>query len=151
MTTRSRQLATALACITTLFLTHAPAESAAPAPDLAGKAWKARSESAAKKLASPGLDKCDKGVERAFQQPNEVTAGTKRSYELQIEIDKEEMVASYTYDGQRLTSFALLALPPGWLVVQKTDSRALNILVTGANCSFDLCPRDPLTTGPCTD
>jgi hypothetical protein len=141
----------AMVCVVTIFLTQLPAQSVDTVPDPVGKVWKARAEAAAKRLASPGLDKCDKGVELSFKQYNEVTSGTKRSYELQIEIDRQEMVASYTYEGQRLTSFVLLALPPGWLAVQKADSKTLNILVEGANCSFDLCTHDPFTAGACPE
>lgn len=143
-----KQSAVTMACLVTILLSQSPAQAGDPAPDLAGKAWKARAEVAAKRLAAPGLDKCDRGLELAFQQPNEVTSGAQRSFELPIEIDKQTLVASYTYEGQRLTSFALLALPPGWLAVQKSGSTTLNILVTGSNCSFDLCTHDPFAAGP---
>jgi hypothetical protein len=149
--TLPRQIAIAITCVVTVLLAQSPAQSADSAPESVGKAWKARAEAATKKLASPGLDKCDKAVELSFQQPNEVTSGTKRSFELMIEIDKQAMVASYSYEGQRLTAFVLLALPPGWLAIQKTDSKNLNILVVSANCSFDLCTRDPFTPGPCQE
>src|SRR6266567_4550656 len=129
-----KQIAVAVVCVVTIFLAQSPAQTVDSAPDIAGKAWKARAEAATKKLAASGLDKCDKGLELAFQQPNEVTSGIHRNFELMIEIDKEAMVASYSYEGQRLTSFVLLALPPGWLAVQKTDSKTLNILVSDSNC-----------------
>jgi hypothetical protein len=149
MLRKYKQIAIAMVCGVTIFLAQSPAHSAGTASDVVGKGWKSRAEAATKRLAAPGLDKCDNGVELAFQKPNEVTSGKQRSFELIIDIDKQEMVASYTYEGQRLTSFVLLALPPGWLVVQKTDSKSLNILVTVSNCSFDLCTNDPFTAGPC--
>lgn len=151
MLTVFKQIATAMVCVVTLFLAQSPAQTPDSAPDSVGKAWKSRAEAATKKLATPGLDKCDKGLELAFQHPNEVTSGKERSFELMIEIDRQAMVASYSYEGKRLTSFALLALPPGWLAVQKTDSKTLNILVTRSNCSFDLCTNAPFTTGPCAE
>jgi hypothetical protein len=149
MLRKYKQIAIAMVCGVTIFLAQSPAHSADTAPDAVGKAWKARAEAATKKLAAPGLDKCDKGVELAFHKPNEVTSGKQRSFELPVEIDKQTMVASYSYEGQRLTSFILLELPPGWLAVQKTDSKSLNILVTDSNCSFYLCTNDPFAAGPC--
>ena len=146
-----KHIVSAMVCVVTLFLAQSPAQTPDPAPDSVGKAWKTRTESAMKKLAAPGLDKCDKGLELAFQYPNEVTTGTQRSFELLIDIDGQAMVASYSYEGKRMSTFALLALPPGWLAVQKADSKTLNILVTGSNCSFDLCTNDPFTTGPCAE
>lgn len=145
MVTVFKQIAFALACVVTLFLSQSPAQSADPV----GDAWKSRSEAATKKLAKPGLDKCDKAVELAFQKPNEVNTGKLRSFELLIEIDNESMVASYSYAGQRLTSFVLILLPPDWIAVQKAESKTLNILVEGSNCTFDLCTNDPFTPGPC--
>jgi len=146
----SKQIAIAMFCILTLFLTQASAQSTVAAPDPVEKGWQARAETAIKRLANPGLDKCDSGLEAAFRQPNPVTSATQRSFELMIEIDKQSMVASYTYEGQRLISFALLELPPGWFAVQKTDSKNMNILVAGSNCSFDLCTNDPFAAaGAC--
>jgi len=146
-----KQIAAAMVCLVTVFLAQSPAQALDPAADIVGKAWKTRAEAATKRLATAGLDKCDKGLELAFQQPNEVASGKQRSYELPIEIDNQSMVASYTYAGQQLTSFALLALPPGWLAVQNTGSKTLNILVAGSGCSFDLCTNDPFTAGPCAE
>ena len=144
-----KQIATAMVCVATLFSAQAPAQTSGPAPDLVGKAWKTRAERAAKNLAGPGLDTCDKGLERAFQKPNEVTSGAQRSFELMIEIDNQAMVAAYTYAGQYLSAFALLALPTGWLAVQKSGSKNISIVVEGSNCSFALCPEDPFMTGAC--
>ena len=146
-----KQTVLAMVCVGTFFLSQASAQSAEPTPDLVGKAWKNRAETAARKLAVPGLDKCDKGVELAFQQFREVSLNKKRNFELMIEIDKEAMAAAYSYEGQRLDSFVLLALPPGWLAVQKTNSKTLNLLVAESNCSFDLCMNDPFTAGPCAE
>jgi len=151
MVTVSKQIAIVMVCVVTFLLAQSPAQSADPAPDPVAKAWKARADAAAKKLAAPGLDKCDKAVELAFQENNVVIEGTKRNFELLIEIDKQAMVAAYSYEGQQLTSFVLLALPSGWLAVQNKDSKTLNILVAAASCSFDLCTHDPFTVGPCTE
>lgn len=144
-----KHAAIAMLCLGTVFLSQSSAQSVNTAPDLVGRAWKTRAETASRKLALPGLDKCDKGVELAFKQPREVTSGKKSNFELTIEIDKQEMTVSYSYEGQRLDAFLLLALPPGWLAVQKTDSKTLSILVADSNCSFDLCTDDPFTAGPC--
>ena len=145
MATVFRQIAAAIACVVTLFLSQSPAQTS----DSVGNAWRSRAEAATKKLAKPGLDKCDKAVELAFQNPNEVNTGRLRSFELLIEVDDQSMVASYSYAGQRLTSFVLILLPPDWLAVQKAESKTLNILVEDSNCTFDLCTNDPFTTGPC--
>ena len=145
------QIAIAMACVVTIFLAQSPAQTTDSAPDSVGNAWRSRAEAATKKLATPGLDKCDKAVELAFQHPNEVTSGKKRSFELLIEIDRQAMVASYSYVGQQLTSFVLIVLPPEWLAVQKIESKTLNILVEGSNCTFDLCTNDPFITGPCAE
>lgn len=146
-----KRTALAMVCVGTVFLSQSPAQPVTTTPDPVGMAWKTRAETATRKLALPGLDKCDKGVELAFQQLREVTLGKKRNFELLIEVDKQEMVASYSYEGQRLNSFVLLALPPGWIAVQKTDSRILSIIVSDSNCSFDLCITDPVTIGPCAE
>jgi len=146
-----KQTVIAMVCVGTIFLSQSSAQPVNTTPDPVGSAWKTRAETATKKLALPGLDKCDRGVELAFQQFREVTLSKKRNFELMIEIDKEAMVASYSYEGPRLDSFVLLALPPGWLAVQKTAGKTLNILVADSNCSFDLCMNDPFTTGPCAE
>lgn len=146
-----RHIAMALVCVSTVCLSQSSAQAVDTAPDPVGKAWKTRAETAAKKLASPGLDKCDKGVELAFRQFREVASGKKRNFELAIEIDKQEMSASYSYEGERLDSFVLLELPSGWLAVQKTGSKTLNMLVPESNCSFDLCTNDPFAAGPCAE
>ncbi len=146
-----KQIVTATVCVVTLFLSQSQARTPGSTPDLVENAWKSRAEVATKRLATPGLDKCDKAVEVAFQHPNEVTSGKLRSFELLIEIDRQAMVASYSYVGQRLASFVLIALPPEWLAVQKTESKTLNILVEGSNCTFDLCTNDPFITGSCAE
>jgi len=144
-----KQTSIAMICMGIFILSESSVQAIDTAPDPVGLAWKTRAETATKKLALPGLDKCDKGVELAFQQLREVTLGKKRNFELMVGIDRQEMVAAYSYEGQRLDSFVLLALPPGWLAVQKTDSKRLNILVADANCSFEFCMNDPFTAGPC--
>lgn len=144
-----KQIAVALVCGVTIFPVLSFAQPAAPAPDPVSTAWKARAAAATKRLATARLDKCDQALELAFQHPNEVNSDTQRNFELLVEIDDQAMVASYSYTGQRLTSFILMALPPGWLAVQNTDSTTLNLLVTASGCSFDLCTNDPFTIGPC--
>ena len=151
MGTVIKQIAAAMVCVVTVFLSQSPAQPLDSTPDSVGKAWRSRAEAATKKLASPGLDKCDKGVEVAFQGSIETTSGKQRSFDLQIEIDGQTMVGYYSYAGQRLTAFVLVELPPGWLAVQKTDSKTLNILVEASNCTFDICTDDPFTTGPCAE
>jgi hypothetical protein len=146
-----KQTAMAMVCVGTIFLSQTSAQAVDTAPDPVRTAWKTRAETATKKLALPGLDKCDRGVELAFQHRREVALGEKRNFVLNIEIDKQELVASYTYEGQRLVSFVLSDLPFGWLVVQKTDSKTLNVLVADSNCSFDLCTNAPFTAGPCAE
>lgn len=146
-----KHIAIAVVCLVTVFLSQSSAQPPGPAADAIGTAWKARASAATKRLGTAGLDKCDKGLELAFQQFNEVTSGRQRSFELLIEIDNQAMVASYTYEDPRMTSFALLAVPPGWLVVQKPDNRALNILIAAANCSFELCTIDPFASGACAE
>jgi hypothetical protein len=151
MQTVFKQIAAAMVCVVTLYPVQSPAQPPDSAPDLVGTTWKSRAGAATKKLANPGLDRCDKGVELAFQNPNEATSGKQRSFELQIDIDGQAMVASYSYAGQRLNAFVLHALPSGWLAVQKTDSKTLSILVEGSKCSFDLCTNDPFAAGPCAE
>lgn len=145
------RIAIAIASIVTIFLTQVPAQAADLAPDSVAAAWKSRAEAATKKLAAPGLDKCDMGLERAFQESVEATSGKQRSFGLHVTIDGQTMVAFYTYVGQRLNAFMLVELPPEWLAVQKTGSKSLNILVPNSNCIFDLCTSDPFTTGPCAE
>jgi hypothetical protein len=149
MLTVLKKIATAIVCVVTLFLSQSLAQTPNSGPDPVGNAWRSRAEVATKKLAAPGLDKCDKAVELAFQHPNEVTSGKLRSFELLIEIDSESMVASYSYAGQKLTSFVLIVLPPDWLAVQKAESKTLNIVVEDSKCTFGLCTNDPFITGPC--
>jgi hypothetical protein len=140
-----------IASIVTVFLAQASAQGPDSVPDTVAAAWRSRAEAATKKLAAPRLDKCDIGLERAFQESVEATSGKQRSFGLHVTIDGQTMVASYTYVGQRLSVFMLVELPPEWLAVQKTESRALNILVQNSNCTFDLCTNDPLTTGLCAE
>ena len=144
-------IAIAIATVVTVFLAQASAQAPDSVPDTVGVAWRSRAEAATKKLAAPGLDKCDMGLERAFQESAEVISGKQRSFGLHVTIDGQTMVASYTYIGQRLNAFMLVELPSEWLAVQKTESKALNILVQNANCTFDLCTNDPFTTGLCAE
>jgi hypothetical protein len=139
------QIAITIATVVTIFL----AQASAQAPDTVAAAWKSRAGAAAKKLAAPGLDKCDTGLERAFQESVETTSGKQRSFGLHVTIDGQTMVASYNYVGQRLNAFMLVELPPEWLAVQKAESKTLNILVQNSGCTFDLCTNDPFATGPC--
>lgn len=151
MVTVLKQIAAAIVCVVTLCVSQSPAQTPDSASDPIGNAWKSRAEAATKKLAAPGLDKCDKAVELAFQSPNVVTSGKQRNFELLIDIDNQAMVASYSYTGQQLTSFVLIVLPPEWLAVQKAESKTLNILVADSNCTFDLCTNDPFMSGACAE
>ena len=144
-------IAIAIATVVTIFLAQASAQAADSVPDTVAAAWRARAGAATKKLAAPGLDKCDMGLERAFQESVETTSGKQRSFGLHVTIDGQTMVASYTYVGQRLDAFTLAELPPEWFAVQKAESKALNILVQNSNCTFDLCTNDPFTTGLCAE
>lgn len=146
-----KQIAIAMVSVATIFLAQSPAQAAGSAPDIVGNAWRSRAEAATKKLATPGLDKCDKGIESAFQHPKESTSGNLRSFELNIDIDGQTMVASYSYVGQRLSAFVLVELPSEWQAVQKTESKTLSILVESSNCAFDFCTNDPFITGPCAE
>jgi len=145
------RIAIAIASIVTVFLAQASAQAADSAPDAVAVAWKSRAGAATKKLAAAKLDKCDMGLERAFQESVETASGKQRSFGLHVTIDGQTMAASYTYVGQRLNAFMLVELPPEWLAVQKAESKALNILVQNSNCTFELCTNDPFTTGPCAE
>jgi hypothetical protein len=136
-------------CSVVVFQSQSSARAAGSAPDSVGKAWSDRAAAATKKLAAPGLDKCDKGVEEAFQYPEETTSGNLRSFNLMIDIDGQEMVVSYSYVGQLLKAFILDELPPGWLAEQKTDSKTLKIIVESSKCTFELCTNDPFVSGQC--
>lgn len=147
-----KQIALAVAGVAAVFLAQSPPVLASDsAPDVVRKAWSARAATAAKKLAAPGLDKCDKGVEGAFRYPDETTSGKLRSFKLTVDIDGEEMVASYSYAGQRLDAFILDELPPGWLAELKTESKTLRIIVERSNCTFALCTNDPFISGACAE
>jgi hypothetical protein len=141
----------AMISLVTVFLTQSPAQAADTTPDIVGNAWRARAAAATKKLATPGLDKCDKAIELAFMHPTESTSGNLRGFELNIDIDGQTMVASYSYIGERLNAFVLIELPPDWQAVQKTESKTVNFLIESSNCTFDLCTKDPFTTGPCAE
>lgn len=123
--------------------------STAKADDLKD-AWNARAESAEIKLKGPGLDACDKAYEHAFASSTERMAGTQRSFNLTFDIGTERMRAAYVYDGNRLSGFLIVALPPRWLTVQKMDGKTLSVLVQEAQCAFDLCTDDPFALGPCS-
>ena len=149
MTGMYKQIAGALAVVATVLLAQSPVTAANAAPDTVGKAWKARAEAAKKKLAAPGLDKCDKGLALAFQHPEETNSEKLRSFTLMVNIDGQTLAATYAYTGERLISFLLYELPLEWLAEQKTDSKTLRIIVESAKCSFDLCTNDPFSPGPC--
>jgi hypothetical protein len=145
------KIAVAIASVITIFLAQASAQAPESVPDTVAAAWKSRAEAATKKLAAAKLDKCDMGLERAFQESVETTSGKQRSFGLHVTVDRQTMVVSYTYVGQRLNAFMLVELPPEWLAVQKTESKALSILVQNSNCTFDFCTNDPFTTGLCAE
>ncbi len=118
--------------------------------DQISNAWRQRSLLAAKKLAGPGLDACDRGLELAFQHPKEFMAGTLRTYELTVQVSNQTLLASYSYKGQKLASFELIFLPPGWIARQRVDSKTLSILVGTADCALDFCTNNPFASGPCS-
>ena len=151
MTKAYKRVVLVAVCGAVVFLAQSPAGAAGSAPDIVGKAWRDRAASATKKLAVPAQDRCDKGVEEAYQDPEVTTSGTMRNYNLIIDIDGQEMMVSYSYAGQELNAFILDELPPGWLAEQKPGSKTLRIIVESAKCTFDLCTNDPFTSGPCEE
>jgi hypothetical protein len=143
----------ATVCFAVLLFGSEPVSSAKtnsqPPPDDIGVAWKLRAGEATKKLSMPGLDACDKALERGFEQFKETASKGERIYWLNIEIGGQTLVANYSYQGTRLSTFVLAALPARWLAVQKPDSKTLSILVGSANCALDLCTNNPFSGGPC--
>lgn len=129
-----------------------PADAGEVAPDPISAAWRARAELAGKKLAGPGLDACDRGVELAFQHPKENVSGSRHDFLLAIEVDGKEMLVTYSYESQRLEAFGIVALPPRWFALQKADSKTLTVLLSnGSKCALDLCTNDPTADGPCAE
>lgn len=123
---------------------------AAQKNDAVDKAWQQRAEQARKKLAGPGLDECDKGLERAFASVKQMPSNDdQRAYALNIEVAGQTMQAAYFYNGAQLTDFMLVSLPQSWMAKQKTNSKLLSILVMKANCALDLCTDDPFSGGAC--
>jgi hypothetical protein len=135
-----------LVTILLLPLTHAVANTNG---DPIANAWRQRAQVAAKKLAEPGLDACDRGIELAFQKAKESTTGTIRTYELLVQVSKQTLRAAYSYEGQKLSSFELISLPPNWFARQRVDSKTLSIIVGTANCAMDFCTDNPLVPGSC--
>lgn len=141
-----------LASIVILGAVVRPAAAGTATPDPVSAAWRARAKLAAKKLAGPGLDACDRGVELAFQHPEEKVSGNRRDFILAIEVDGKTMLVTYSYETQRLEAFGILALPPGWLALQKAGSKTLTVLLSSASkCALDLCTDDPTAGGPCAE
>ena len=134
-----------------IFLATFSVRIADSALDDIGRQWKDRAEAASKRLATSELDECDKAVERAFQDVKESVSGAKRIFELKINISDQTMVVYYSFEGQRLGDFVLGTLPPGWVAIQKTDSKTISILVGKSDCAFDLCTSNPFIIGPCTE
>jgi hypothetical protein len=55
-------------------------------------------------------------------------------------------------EKERLETFAMLALPPGWFALQKADSKTLTVLLSdGSKCALDLCTDGPTADGPCAE
>ncbi len=129
-----------------------PAFAGEPVADPVRAVWRARAQLATKKLAGSGLDACDRGVELAFEEAEERASGDHRLYMLAIRVDGKQLLVTYNYEGQRLESFGIAALPPGWFTVQKTESRTLTVLLSnGSKCALDLCTTDPGSDGPCAE
>ena len=103
---RLRVTATAM-ILGAFFLPVRPGYGAEPGGDEIGNAWKARAAKAAKNLAGGGLDACDMAFERAFERPKEGSSGALRVFELTFDIKGKKMIASYSYEGARLDTFAI--------------------------------------------
>jgi len=141
-----------LSFLASIVILGAIVRPAAAGPDPVSAAWRARAELAAKRLAGPGLDACDRGVELAFQHPEEKVTGSRRAFFLSIEVDGNAMLVTYSYEMQRLEAFGVVALPPGWFALQKAGSKTLTVLLShGSKCALDLCTDDPTAGGPCAE
>ena len=125
------------------------APTGAAATDELGRLWLARSETATRHLAQPGLDACDIAIDKAFQQPRERTGEVFRTFDLTVELSGQVLQASYSYRGGNLASFELISLPSKWVARQRAKSKTLSILVAPANCALDFCTNDPFAQGPC--
>ncbi len=75
---------TILSFLASIVILGAIVRPAAAGPDPVSAAWRARAELATKKLVGPGLDACDRGVELAFQHPEEKVTGSRRAFFLSI-------------------------------------------------------------------
>ena len=143
------------ACIAASLLYSQAATSAEsgtqPSANDIDAAWKRRALTATKKLSRPGLDACDRAIERGFEQVKVTRSKDGHTYRMSIEIHGHIMGVAYVYQGNRLGEFVISALPQRWLAVQKTNSKTLAILVNDANCALDLCTNNPFSDGPCTE
>ena len=130
------------------------ASSAAQAANGAEASWKSRAELANRRLAAPALlDACDKALEQAFKKAKVDLADNGTLYSLEIVIDGATALVTYAYfRSGDLDSFAVVSLPPGWVVYQKTKSKTLRFIVPGsAKCAFDLCTDGPTAEGRCAE
>jgi hypothetical protein len=114
-------------------------------------AWRTRADLAARKLARPGLDGCDRAVQQAFRQPRAEGTYENRTYVLSIEKGNERMLLAYFYDRGTFKSFSIAALPPGWILLQKAGSKTVTVRPAGFKCVFDICTSNPLVDGACRE
>jgi len=135
---------------TALVFFGALASTAASAAGDLEASWQARAAAARERLGKPGLDACDKAYESAFAKPNRSAVGKHPAYELRFNIGKRQMMAVYEFDGQSLSAFLLVRLPPGWLAYQKAHSKTLSVLVPTSKCAFDICTSNPFVDGACS-
>jgi len=127
---------------------------ATPTADGLEATWKSRAELANKRLATPALlDACDKAIEQAFTKAKASPGENDTLYSLEIDIDGDKALVTYDYyKSGALDSFAVVKLPTGWVMVQKTHSKTLRFIVPGnAKCAFDLCTDGPTTNGKCVE
>lgn len=137
--------------LTALAMVSLVLSDSAAAGDEVDKAWKARAERAAKKLAQPGLDECDRAVEVAFQNAKVESKGG-RLYPLEIHIGTERLLVGYHYEGTKLKDFSLYGVPAKWMVHQPVASKTISVVLgDGPRCAFDLCSNDPFSDGPCAE
>jgi len=113
--------------------------------------WKSRAELAKRRLAAGGLDACDRGLEQGFQAVKGSTAEGKSTYPLDIEVKGKKLLVTYSYTGNQLDAFAIIAIPSSWVAYQKADSKTLRFVAGEANCAISLCTNGPTTDGPCVE
>lgn len=125
---------------------------AAETKDPVQAAWTARAALGRSRLAKGGLDGCDTALEKAFQEAKQTTERDGRTFDLAIEVGGQTLLVLYRYHGNKLDSFALVAVPPQWVAYQKAESKTLRFILGPPNsCAFSLCTRGPTDDGPCIE